>query len=154
MLPNEDNLIIAAFSWWNFEFLVQKRLFFDGKQRGRWDFDLQVFELLLKNPLLSQSLCDALADRSTRPPGSKHVMTVMISMMVRIFIVNFKSWSCWNIDLKTPSAQKNEHEIWQRTQLTRQKSLWASLGQSQNGKDFLQRLVSAPSKGNTWKYHI
>ena len=41
-----------------------------------------------------------------------------------------------------------------RTQLTRRKSLWASLGQSQNGKDFLQRLVSAPSKGNTWKYHI
>ena len=49
---------------------------------------------------------------------------------------------------------KNEHEIWQRTQLTRRKSLWASLGQNQNGKDFLQRLVSAPSKGNTWKNHI
>ena len=94
MLPNEDNLIIAALSWWNFEFLVQKRLFFDVKQRGRWDFDLQVFELLLKNSFLSQSLCDALADRSTRPPGGKNVMMVMIFMMVRIFIINFKSWSC------------------------------------------------------------
>ena len=31
-----------------------------------------MFELLLKNPLLGQSLCDALADRSTCPPGSKH----------------------------------------------------------------------------------
>ena len=41
-----------------------------------------------------------------------------------------------------------------KTQLTRRKSLWASLGQSQNGKDFLRRLVSAPSKGNTWKYNI
>ena len=43
-----------------------------------------MFELLLKNPFLGQSLCDALADRSTRPPGSKHVMMVMIFMMVRI----------------------------------------------------------------------
>ena len=43
---------------------------------------LQMFELLLENSLLSQSLCHAFADRPTCPPG---IILINFYLVAKIF---------------------------------------------------------------------